>query len=95
MVAQLVERSLPTPEVRGSIPISDINIDQYSNNCNSDNTKIKKKKPGKAHLKKNNYFTIRFAVPTRIKSLSKVIVDNGGEKELLVRAKIQQRELGS
>ena len=52
VVAQLVERSLPTPEIRGSIPISDINIDQYSTNCNSEKTKIKKKRPGKAHLLK-------------------------------------------
>ena len=50
VVAQLVERSLPTPEVRGSIPIGDINIDQYSTNCNLEKTKIKKKRPGKAHL---------------------------------------------
>ena len=53
VVAQLVERSLPTPEVRGSIPIGDINIDQYSTNCNLEKTKIKKKRPGMAHLKKN------------------------------------------
>ena len=46
VVAQLVERSLPTPEVRGSIPIGDINIDQYSTNCNLEKTKIKKKRPG-------------------------------------------------
>ena len=50
VVAQLVERSLPTPEVRGSIPIGDINIDQYSTNCNLEKTKIKKKRPGMAHL---------------------------------------------
>ena len=50
VVAQLVERSLPTPEVRGSIPIGDINIDQYSTNCYLEETKIKKKRPGMAHL---------------------------------------------
>ena len=54
MVAQLVERSLPTPEVRGSIPIGDINIDQYSTNYNVEKTKIKKKRPGLAHLKKGS-----------------------------------------
>ena len=42
VVAQLVERSLPTPEVRGSNPISD----QYSNYCNSEKTKIKEKEAG-------------------------------------------------
>ena len=50
VVAQLVERSLITPEVRGSIPISNINNDQYSTNCNLEKTKLKKKRPGKAHL---------------------------------------------
>ena len=46
VVAQLVERSLPTPEVRGSIPIGEIIIDQYSTNCNLEKRKIKKKRPG-------------------------------------------------
>ena len=50
VVAQLVERSLPTPEVRGLIPIGEINIDQYSTNCNLEKTKINKKRPGMAHL---------------------------------------------
>ena len=47
------ERSLPTPEVPGSIPIGDINIDQFSTNFNLEKTKIKKikkKRPGMAHL---------------------------------------------
>ena len=50
VVAQLVKRSIPTPEVRGSFPIGDINIDQYSTNCNVEKTKIKKKRPGMAHF---------------------------------------------
>ena len=62
VVAQLVERWLPTLEVRGSIPISDINIDHYSTNCNSEKAKIKKKRPGTAHLFKlaiyNNGFRL-------------------------------------
>ena len=37
VVAQLVERSLPTPKVHGSNPIIDIN-DQYSTNNNLENT---------------------------------------------------------
>ena len=53
MVAQLVEWSLPTPEVRSSIPISDINIGQYSTNCNLEKTKIKKKEAEKGPFKKN------------------------------------------
>ena len=53
-VAQLVERSLPTPEVRGSNPVigkllSDIYLftDNYI-----EKTKIKKKRPGMAHFLK-------------------------------------------
>ena len=46
VVAQLVERSLPTGEIRGLISIGDINIDQYSTNCNLEKTKIKNKEAG-------------------------------------------------
>ena len=49
VVAQLVERSLSLPETRGLNP--DIGI-IVSTNCTIENTKIKKKKPGMAHLKK-------------------------------------------
>ena len=52
VVAQLVERSLPTPEVRGSIPIGDINIDQYSTNCNFEKDENKEKEAGYGPLKK-------------------------------------------
>ena len=52
VVAQLVERLLPTPEVRGLIPISDINIDKYSTNCNLEKTKIKKKEAGERPILK-------------------------------------------
>ena len=48
----MVERLLPTPEVRGLIPISDINIDKYSTNCNLEKTKIKKKEAGERPLLK-------------------------------------------
>ena len=50
-MAQLVERSLPTPVIHGSNP----NIDKVlSTNCNKiENTKIKNKRPGMAYLKKN------------------------------------------
>ena len=50
VVAQLVDRSLPTPEVRGLIPIGDIKFYKYSTNCNLEKTKIKIKRPGMAHL---------------------------------------------
>ena len=55
VVAQLVERLLPTPEVRSSFPISDINIGQYSTSCSLKKTKIKEKEAGKGpSLKKLN-----------------------------------------
>ena len=52
---QLVEHSLPTPEVRGSNQvIGKICIEHsFIVNC-LENTKIKKKWPGMAHLKKTN-----------------------------------------
>ena len=50
VVAQLVERLLPIPEVRGSNPvISKIYIEHFTVNC-IEKTKIKKKRPGKAHF---------------------------------------------
>ena len=51
VVAQLVERSLPIPEVRGSNPV--IGKKFILNNC-IEETKIKKKRPGRAQLKKIN-----------------------------------------
>ena len=48
-MAQLVERLLPIPEVRGSNPVIDKKL--YRTvivNC-IDKTKIKKKRPGMAH----------------------------------------------
>ena len=47
VVAQLVERSLLTPEIRGSNP--DIGK-TLSTNCTIEKTKIKKKRSGMAHL---------------------------------------------
>ena len=52
-VAHLVEWLLTTPEVRGSNPvIGNFYIEHYFFNC-IEKTKIKKKWPGMAHLKKN------------------------------------------
>ena len=49
VVAQLVERSLPTPEIRGSNPdIGKI----LSTNCTLEKIKLKKKRPGMAHIVK-------------------------------------------
>ena len=54
-VAQLVERSLPNPEVRGSIPVIGNKIILNIVYCQLfEKTKIKKKMPGTAHLKKQN-----------------------------------------
>ena len=50
VVAQLVERSLLTPEIRGSNP--DIGK-VLSTNCTIEKTKIKKKRPEWPNLKKN------------------------------------------
>ena len=51
VVAQLVERSLPIPEVRGSNPIIGKKnyIEHFTINC-IEKTKRKKKRPGKAHF---------------------------------------------
>ena len=52
VVAQLVERSLPIPEVRGSNPVIGKNLYRtFTVNC-IEKTKIKKKRPGMAHFKK-------------------------------------------
>ena len=51
VVAQLVERSLLTPEIRGSNPvIGEILSTNLSANCITEKTKIKKKRPGMDHL---------------------------------------------
>ena len=46
VVAHLVERSLPTPEVRGAIPTGDLIIAQYSTNCNLEKEENKEKEAG-------------------------------------------------
>ena len=49
-MAQLVERSLPIPEVRGSNPVISKNLYRtFTVNC-IEKTKIKKKRPGIAHF---------------------------------------------
>ena len=51
-MAQLEERLLPIPEVRGSYPVIDFYMEHlFTVNCIV-KTKIKKKRPGMAHLKK-------------------------------------------
>ena len=52
VVAQLVEWSLPAPEVRGLNPI--IDIGRYSTKCNLEMSKMKEIEVGEAHLKKLN-----------------------------------------
>ena len=50
VVAQLVERSLPTPEILGSnLVISKILSTKLSTNGIIEKTKTKKKRPGMAH----------------------------------------------
>ena len=56
VVAQLVERSLLTPEVRSSNPvIGKLLLDIYLITVNwIEKTRMKKKRPGMAHLKKKS-----------------------------------------
>ena len=54
VVAQLVERSLPTSEIRVNPDIGKIFYTRISTNGNKiEKAKIKEKRPGMAHLKKN------------------------------------------
>ena len=61
VLAQLVERLLLTPEVRGSNSvISQLLSDIYFFTVNCiEKTKIKKKRPGMAHLKNHERLNIR------------------------------------
>ena len=52
VVAQLVKRSLPIPEIRGSNPDIGKILSTY---CTIEKKKIKKKRPGMAHLKKSKF----------------------------------------
>ena len=50
-MTQLVERSLPTSEIRGSNPlIGKMLSTNLSTHCIIEKSKIKKKRPGMAHL---------------------------------------------
>ena len=53
VVAQLVERSLPIPEVRSLNPVIGKNLFVYCQLC-IEKMKIKKKRPGMAHFFKKN-----------------------------------------
>ena len=58
VVAQLVEQSLPIPEVRGSNPVISKNLYRtFTVNC-IENTKIKKKRPGTAHFYKKEHMYV-------------------------------------
>ena len=62
-VAQLVERSLPTPEIRGLNPvISKI----LSTNCIIEKTKIKKKRPGNQKTLLNLFELARVVVVVQL-----------------------------
>ena len=61
VVAQLVERSLPTPEIHGWNPIiGKVLFTKLSTNCFIEKAEIKKKRPGMAHLKKTKDATCSF-----------------------------------
>ena len=72
VVPQLVERSLPTPEVRGSNPISDIK-GQHSTNCNLEKTKIKENYgpsfKNKLFISSNNSLIVWSCLEARCNSL--------------------------
>ena len=69
VVAQLVEQSLLTPEIRGSNP----DIDKIlSTNCSIESTKIKKKKPGMVHLTKSIINQIHFCITYKDENSSSV-----------------------
>ena len=66
-MAQLVERLLPTPEVHGLNPVirQTFILDIYRQLC-IEKTKIKKKRPGKAHflnITTCHYSRLHFDVP--------------------------------
>ena len=74
-MAQLVEWSIPVPEVRGSNPvIGKIYIEQlFTINC-IEKTKINKKKPGMAHFfKKKPYFNFYTNVLTALNLSCKLL----------------------
>ena len=73
VVAQLVERSLPIPEVRSSNPVIGKNLYRtFTVNC-IEKTKINKKRPGMAHFLKKTIKTFRerkFLRELKIKSVA-------------------------
>ena len=56
VVAQLVERSHPTPEVRGSNPVIGKFYQTYILSTVLKRRKLKKQRPGMAHSKNNKLF---------------------------------------
>ena len=66
VVAQLVERSLPTPEIAVRIPTSANFI--YQLYIEIEKTKIKKKSPGMVHLKKRYLLLVILPVPIVMRS---------------------------
>ena len=77
VVAQLVERSLPTPEIRGLNPdIGKI----LSTNCTIEKTKIKKKRLGMAHLSKKVVFIATYKNAADVTQIGK----RASSKELFI-----------
>ena len=79
-VAQLLERSLPTPEVHSSIPIGYINNYQISTNCNLEKTKIKKKRPAIPYLFEKKSELLR---PGQSPKLANIICGRRQRKEMM------------
>ena len=67
-MAQLAEQLLPTPEICGSNP--DISNEIFPTylyvNCFPEETKMKKKKPGMAHLKNISIHPVSFPINGKV-----------------------------
>ena len=78
VVAQLVERSPPTPEIRSSYPVIGKTFIEHLLTVNCvEKTKIKKKEAGNSPLKKVEIFTLRNAC------LWSLILDTKRHKQIL------------
>ena len=93
VVTQLVEWSIPTPEVRGSNPvISKTSIEHlYTVNC-IEKTKIKKKRPGMDHF--NFLLYLKITIPrmaqfkTRLHTFYRQLVLSGKQVHKACRKKL-------
>ena len=91
VVAQLVEQSLLTSEIRGSYP--DIGK-MLSNNCKIEKTKIKKKRPGMAHLLKNSAFAAEVVHPNDLSNIGTKTLASIQKFHLICFKKLNDKRVG-